>query len=237
VTALEPTPTPTPTATAVPPTPAPTAVPPPNIVYFGVQSGATPTNLDEVKQTGTNQYEVLVGALLKISWSANTATSVMLDGKGTQSLNFGTRPFEGELTLQYDGTITEFLLTATNDPAGNPATSKAGSATVRITAREVIPSNPFNLTGSVDGTGQNLLSWSYSAQDQQRITKFRIYRASVSDMNFATVAETEPLVTNFTDSTVPGCGRIYFVVATYTDVRNNLLETGPSPTSFFSPNC
>lgn len=237
VTALEPTPTPTATATPIPPTPAPTAVPPPSIVYFGAQSGATPSNLDEVKQTGTNQYEVVVGALLKISWSAGSATSLILDGKGSQSLNFGTRPFEGELILQYDGTITEFVLTAINDPAGNPATAKAGSATIKIVAKEVIPSNPFNLSGSVSGTGQNVLSWSYAGQDQQRITGFRIYRANVSDLNFAAVAETGPLVTNYTDPTLPGCGLAYFVVAIYTDFRGNLLETGPSPTSYFSPGC
>ncbi len=240
VAALLPTPTATTTATATPAptaTPVPTAVPPPSIVYFGAQSGATPTNLDEVKQTGTNQYEVVVGALLKISWSATTATSVILDGKGTQSLSFGTRPFDGELILQYDGTITEFVLTATNDPAGNPATSKVGSATVKITAKQVTPSNPFNLAGSVSGTGQNGLTWSYAAQDQQRITKFRIYRANVNDLNFAAVAETEPLVTNFVDPTLPSCGLAYFVVATYTDFRGNLLETGPSPTSYFSPSC
>lgn len=237
VTALQPTPTPTPTFTPVPPTPAPTAVPPPNIVFFGATSGATPTNLDEVKQTGTNQYEVVVGALLKISWSANAATTLLLDGKGTQSLNFGTRPFVGELILQYDGAITEFALTATNDPAGNPATAQTRGASIRITAKEIIPSNPFNLAGTVDGAGQNALSWSYAGQDQQRITGFRIYRANMSDMNFAAVAETGPLITNFTDPTVPGCGRAYFVVAIYTDFRNNLLETGPSPTSYFSPNC
>lgn len=237
VTALEPTPTPTATATPVPPTPAPTAVPPPSIVYFGAQSGATPANLDEVKQTGTNQYEVEVGALLKISWSANTATSLMLEGKGTQSLNFGTRPFEGELVIQYDGTITEFVLTATNDPAGNPSTAKTGSASVKITAKEVTPSNPFNLSGSVNGTGQNVLAWSYASQDQQRITGFRVYRANAGDLNFAAVAETGPLVTNYTDPTLPGCGLAYFVVATYTDFRGNLLETGPSPTSYFSPGC
>ncbi|MFZ1756748.1 MAG: FHA domain-containing protein [Caldilineaceae bacterium] len=237
ITALEPTPTPTATFTPVPPTPAPTAVPPPNIVYFGVTSGATPTNLDEVRQIGTNEYEVVVGALLKISWSANSATSLMLDGKGTQALNFGTRPFDGEMVLQYDGTITEFVLTATNDPAGNPATSKTASASVRITAREVIPSDPFNLSGSVDGSGQNQLTWSYAAQDQQRISGFRLYRANVSDMNFAAVAETGPLVTNFTDTTLPACGRAYFVVATYRDFRGNVLETGPSATSWFSPNC
>lgn len=237
VTALEPTPTPTPTHTPVPPTPAPTAVPAPNIVFFGAQSGATPANLDEVKQTGTNQYEVVVGALLKISWSANTATTVMLEGNGTQSLNFGTRPFEGELVLQYDGTISEFVLTATNDPAGNPSTSKSARATVRISAREIIPSAPFNLTGSVDGSGQNQLSWSYTAQDQQRISGFRIYRANVSDMNFAAVAETAPLLTTFTDAIQPACGRVYFVVATYKDFRQNILETEPSPTSWFSASC
>lgn len=234
VTALEPTPTPTPEPTA---TPAPTAVPGPKIVYFGAQSGATPANLDEVKQTGTNQYEVTVGALLKISWSTNTATSLVLEGRGTQSINFGTRPFEGELILQYDGTITEFVLSALNDPAGNPATSKSASTNLRITAKEVIPPNPFNLTGGVDGAGQNALSWNYSAQDQQRISGFRIYRANVSDMNFAAVAEVGSLVTTFTDSTLPNCGRAYFVVATYVDFRGNILETAPSPTSWFSPSC
>ena len=240
IAALVPTPTATTTATATPvptATPAPTAVPGPNIVFFGAQSGATPTNLDDVKQIGTNQYEVTVGALLKITWSVNTATTLILDGKGTQTLNFGTRPFEGELILQYDGTITEFVLTATNDPAGNPATAKGGSASIKITAKEVIPSNPFNLSGTVDGTGANVLTWSYAAQDQQRISGFRLYRANVSDMNFAAVAETGPLVTNFTDTTQPSCGRAYFVVATYQDFRNNILETGPSPTSWFSPNC
>ncbi|MBI3959309.1 MAG: hypothetical protein HY328_10915, partial [Chloroflexi bacterium] len=240
VTALEPTPTATPIPTATPmptATPVPTAVPAPKIVFFGAQSGATPANLDEVKQTGTNQYEVTVGALLKISWSVNTATALILDGKGTQTLNFGTRPFEGELILQYDGTITEFVLTATNDPAGNPSTATSGSANIKITAKEIIPSNPFNLLGVVDGTGANALTWSYAAQDQQRISGFRLYRANVSDMNFAAVAETGPLVTNFTDTTLPNCGRVYFVVATYRDIRNNVLETGPSPTSWFSPNC
>ena len=240
VTALEPTPTATTTATATPAptaTPVPTAVPVPKIIFFGAQSGETPTNLDEVKQIGTNEYEVTVGALLKISWSANTATTLMLDGKGTQTLNFGTRPFEGELILQYDGTITEFVLTAVNDPAGDPSTAKSASATLKIVANEIIPSNPFNLSGSVNGTGANVLTWSYSAQDQQRIAGFRLYRANVSDMNFAAVAETEPLVTNFTDATPPGCGRVYFVVATYRDFRNNVLETGPSPTSWFSPAC
>ncbi len=241
VAALVPTPTATTTATATPvptATPAPTAVPSPKIVFFGAQSGATPTNLDEVKQTGTNEYEVTVGALLKISWSVNSATTLILDGKGTQTLNFGTRPFEGELILQYDGTITEFVLTATNDPAGNPSTATSGSASIKITAKEIIPSNPFNLSGVVDGTGANALTWSYAAQDQQRISGFRLYRANVSDMNFAAVAETGPLVTNFTDTTAPSCGRAYFVVAaTYRDFRNNVLETGPSPTSWFSPNC
>jgi hypothetical protein len=141
------------------------------------------------------------------------------------------------LILQYDGTITEFVLTAVNDPAGDPSTAKSASATLKIVANEIIPSNPFNLSGSVNGTGANVVTWSYSAQDQQRIAGFRLYRANVSDMNFAAVAETEPLVTNFTDATLPGCGRVYFVVATYRDFRNNVLETGPSPTSWFSPAC
>lgn len=240
VAALLPTPTATTTATATPAptaTPVPTAVPPPSIVYFGAQSGATPSNLDEVKQTGTNQYEVVVGALLKISWSATTATSVMLDGRGTQALNFGTWPFDGELILQYDGTINEFVLTATNDPAGNPATSKVGSAAIKITTKQITPSNPFNLSGSVSASGQNVLTWNYAGQDQPLITGFRVYRANVSDLNFAAVAETGPLVTNYTDPTLPGCGLAYFVVATYTDFRGNLLETGPSPTSYFSPGC
>jgi len=236
VTGLEPTPTPTPTLTPLPPTPAPTAVPVPKIVFFGAQSGATPANLDEVKQTGTNEYEVTVGALMKISWSVNTATTLMLDGKGAQSLNFGTRPFEGELILQYDGTINEFVVTAVNDPAGDLSTAKSASATIKIVAREIIPSNPFNLAGTVDGNGANALTWSYAGQDQQRIAGFRVYRADVSNMNFAAVAETQPLVTNYVDTTA-GCGRVYFVVATYRDFRNNVLETGPSPTSWFSPAC
>ncbi len=80
----------------------------------------------------------------------------------------------GELILQYDGAITEFALTATNDPAGNPATAQTRGASIRITAKEIIPSNPFNLAGTVDGAGQNALSWSYAGQDQQRITGFRI---------------------------------------------------------------
>ena len=74
-------------------------------------------------------------------------------------------------------------------------------------------------------------------KDQKRITGFRVYRANVNDLNFVAVAETGPLITNFTDSMLPACGLAYFVVATYTDFRGNLLETGPSPTSYFSPSC
>lgn len=239
ITVLEPTPTPTPLPTETPtPTPVPTGtpIPAPLIIFFGIESAESPPRPDEVRQTGTNQYEIVAGALIRLRWSVGTATRVGLRGIGVSTIDYGSRPFDGDLTLQYTGDINQFELTGVNDPAGVGAQDPSTRQVLNIDVRQIIPRSPTNLVGSVVD-GQNRLSWSYDAASQQRITGFRIYRADVPTMNFVTVAQVGSTETNWLDTFTPNCDKAYFVVAIYDNFQGQTLETAPSPTSWFSPSC
>jgi hypothetical protein len=236
ITVLEPTPTPTPLPTETPLPPTATPVPAPAIIFFGVESAESPPRPDEVRQTGTNQYEIVAGALIRLRWSVTTATRVGLRGVGVSTIDYGSRPFDGDLTLQYTGEINQYELTGVNDPAGVGASDPSTRQVLNIDVRQIIPRAPTNLVGSVV-EGQNRLSWSYDAASQQRITGFRIYRADVPTMNFVTVAQVGSTETTWLDTFSPNCDKAYFVVAIYDNFQGQTLETNPSPTSWFSPSC
>ncbi len=212
------------------------AAPLPQVSFFNASSGATPPTADEVLIQGGDTYQVLVGSQVKLSWATLNATSVQLraiDNNGVL-VDYGDRPTSGDFTFRYDGTIRQLNLMASRlDAVGSPVTV---SKSVIIEAREIDLPPPYNLVGSVENN-QNKLTWSYDSILLDRIRLFRLYRASSSDMNFLPVAELERTITTWVDPIQPNCGYIYFVVATYTDVNGNLLETDPSATSWFSPLC
>jgi hypothetical protein len=235
-----PTPTPTETTTPVPPTPAPTAtrIPQPGVTFFGAESGESPARPDEVTLQGGASYQMLVGSLIKLNWSTTSATRVVLRATklDNSSIDYGNRPLSGDFTFRFDGTIRTFELTAYNEPADGLGTFPSVSQAITIQANQIRPTAPFALTG-VGEEAQNRLSWSYDPQYLSKIRSFKIYRATTTQMTFSLAAELDPTLTTYIDTTQPICDRAYFVVATYTDVEGNVLETEPTATSWFSPIC
>lgn len=203
--------------------------PPPSVVFFNAQSGASPPRLSEVQQTGFDSYQVTVGALVQLNWSVQNATNVTVQAGAN---NFGDRPAAGSLTFLYDGTFDQVVLTPKNS-SGVPA----NATSLAFQPVQVRPPGPTGLNGQVNGNGQNVISWNYPSEFQQSISGFRVYRASVPEMAFTSVGEVPATQNSFTDPVIPNCSRAYFVVATYTDFRGQVLETDPTPTSWFSPGC
>ncbi len=246
VTVLEPSPTPLPTSTAtatVTPTPTPTLTPSPTLTpvvsvsFFTADSGESPSRPDDVQLVGTDIYQIRVGSLVKLAWGVSPeATRLQLRAVklDNSTIDYGTRPLNGDFTFRFDGSIRSFIIAAFGDfPSG---ISNSPERTITINALETRPSAPFALNGT-STEGQNQISWSYDPQFLNQIRSFKIYRANVNDMNFLPIAEVDPTVTSFTDLEQPTCGRAYFVVATYTDVEGNVLETDTTPTSWFSSVC
>lgn len=235
-----PTPTPTATTTPVPPTPAPTAtrIPQPGVTFFGAESGESPARPDEVTLQGGTSYQMLVGSLIKLNWSTTSATRVVLRATkiDNSTIDYGNRPLSGDLTFRFDGTIRSFELIAYNEPAdGSPPFPTVAQA-ITIQANQIRPTAPFALVGVGEET-QNRLSWSYDPQYLSKIRSFKIYRATTSEMTFLLAVELDPTLTSWSDTTQPLCNRVYFVVATFTNVEGQLLETDPTATSWFSPVC
>ncbi|MBX2997506.1 MAG: FHA domain-containing protein [Caldilineaceae bacterium] len=235
-----PTPTPTVTTTPIPPTPVPTAtpIPRPGITFFGAESGESPARPDEVTLLGGTNYQMLVGSLIKLNWSTTSATRVVLRAAkiDNSTIDYGNRPLSGDFTFRFDGTIRSFELTAFNEPPDGSGSFPTVSQAMTIQANQIRPTAPFALVGVGEET-QNRLSWSYDPQYLDKIRAFKVYRASTGDMSFFPAVELNPSATSWIDTTQPICNRVYFVVATYTDVEGNILETEPTATSWFSPVC
>jgi hypothetical protein len=230
-------PTPVP-PTPLPPPPTATPVPPPVIVFFGADSADTPPRPDEVQLVRDSEYTVLVGGLVKLSWSTASATRVELvavQADNTQ-VNYGNRPVNADFSFKYDGKIRHFDLFAYNEPNGAATNPSPQSQRITINAREIIPTAPFNLAGSVQG-GKNVLTWSYDSQLLPVVKTFRVWRTATISGNLLPVADIPAPTTNWVDeSAQPNCGFAYFVVATYLNVDGVTKETPPS-LSWFSPVC
>lgn len=212
------------------------AAPQPQVSFFTASSGAEPAAVDEVTIQSGDTYLVLVGAQVKLSWATTNASSVKLSAVDTNGavVDYGDRPISGDFTFRYDGSIRQFNLVALRPgPTGNLSSS---IRTLNINPREIALPAPFGLTGTTENN-QNKLNWQYDSLLIERIRFFRVYRASATDMNFQRVAELERTMTTWTDTTQPSCNLVYFVVAVYTDINGNLLETNPSGTSWYSPMC
>jgi hypothetical protein len=241
ISVLEPTPTttplpPTPTPTLPPPTP--TSIPRPGVTFFGAESGESPARPDEVTLQGGTNYQMLVGSLVRLTWSTTTATRVVLRATkiDNSSIDYGNRPLSGDFTFRFDGTIRSFELTAYNEPADGSGSFPTVAQAITIQANQIRPTAPFALTGVAEET-QNRLSWSYDPQYLSKIRSFKVYRANTSDMAFFPAAELDPTLTTWIDTAQPLCDRVYFVVATYLDVEGNVLETEPTATTWFSSVC
>ncbi len=246
ITVLEPSPTPLPTETATATTtatptptltPTATATPKPEVAFFNAESGESPSSPDDVQLIGADTYRVLVGSLVRLTWSSNLSTRVQLRAVklDNSTVDYGTRPLGGDFTFRFDGSIRSFELTAHNDfPEGGTVASQP--KVITIDALEIRPPAPFAMNG-LSTEAQNQVSWSYDSQSLSLIRSFRIYRANGDGQNATLVAEVAPTETTWTDTIQPTCGRSYFVVATYLNVEGQILETESPETSWFSNVC
>jgi hypothetical protein len=218
----EPTATPPPTATATP-------LPQPRIVFFKAENGLN-TPVDHVTLIpGTNQYRVVAGSNLKLSWSVQHAAQVMLLAGG-QSL--GAQPFEGNTTLS---TVTE---SKTYELKGLNAEQKSASEFIQIQIEPNTAPPPFDFAevGLTFGHPSYEFTWAYLHESD--ILGFRIYRAAGGSLDYQRLVDLPPPARTWTDPTPPtSCDRFY-IVATYLNlITGKIEETDAGSPSWNSPGC
>lgn len=246
ITVLEPTPTPTPTPTSTPaptptptltptPTPTPVPTPPPPTVSFtaagqpGYEDKVTLINSYLSSNGWVYVYSVEAGAEIKFSWDVQGADTVFVDP-------FGQQPATLELPLPdpvtQDGTYT---LRAEKEGA------EPTNAFIQIKVfSPPAPPPPYNVNGTVVAADSIQITWSYKAQDEDRIDGFRVYRADVkTGGGFKRVGDDiDVFARDWTDGGLDRtCELAYYVVAVYTDPLIGELETPASTNSWYSPSC
>ncbi len=223
---VEATPTPKPTDTPEPPPPTetPTPTPPPPTIFFFKAEAKDTADAGQVVSLGGDQYTVVVGTDIKLSWQvSDDAAEVSLS-----PVNNSYGPGEGFLEMPDFSTndTTSYQLFATN-PSGT--TQSNVNIQVIIGA---MPQPPSTVGGTTAGT-DNTITWDWNGSED--ILGFRVYRADVPPGNNFSAVYTAGSATPFqwTD-TGADCNRIYYVVTLYSDVNLNPIETGPSLASWAS---
>jgi hypothetical protein len=253
--AIEPTETPEPPTPEPPPptaTPTATAVPAPQIISYDATSSQTIRR--EVGEDGIDVYLVDGGADVLIRWEVSDATFVNL----TERSNTGTREFRNRLAKDEISIVAsgELLLTidAFNDPNGvaadNPSDTRAYGKVSRPLRIRLNPAESFDPPTNISFSGGNSetdpvnITWQYNPQQADRILGFRVYKAAAGSSDFVPIANEADLdktARSFKDEAPPLCGRVYYVVAVYTDLTRppseNPVETDAGDTSFLTPAC
>jgi hypothetical protein len=220
------TPTPTPTVTPPPP-PPPTPIPPPKIFFFKLEPN-NPADASKVKSLGGNppRYQVLVGTDVKLSWDVSTDAEKV-------TLNPGSNPFgPGANSLQ----VVNF--SGLNPSSYQLIAQGAGGSTQQSLQIQVLPNPPPKPPSSVSGVvngDDNKITWVWTGSEQ--ISGFRVYRADVPPGdNFVAAQTVDKDKFEWTDAGA-GCGKVYYVVTLYKDVKLKDQETAPSGTSWASNAC
>jgi hypothetical protein len=223
----EPTPTPT------PPPPTETPIPAPSIFFFKVEPSNS-ADVDKVERIDDDEYEVVVGTDIKLSWETSTdAQSVTLS-----PINQSFGPGKNELEM--------FKFSVKTAPSNeNPkeytlVVQGVGGASdesleIKVVSRST-PQPPSSVGGTTNGD-DNELRWSWSG-DEDDILGFKLYRSDVPPGNdFSFQQEIlDPDARSWTD-VGGGCGKVYYIVTLYEGLDLSPQETESSGTSWASDAC
>jgi hypothetical protein len=205
--------------------PTPTPIPPPIIYFF---KAASTDNSNSVVQISDNVYTVVAGSQVALSWEVQNADQISLSDFG----NVGPK-----------GTQTTPPITLRNKTYVLTAQNAGGQSSSSIQLNLVSPpppQPPTNISGQyIKATQPLTITWQYPPQIQSYILGFRMYRGNVPGVGFqaipALVANSER---QWVDTSLPTCGKVYYVVAVYIDpATGQQRESGASTNSWSSPPC
>ncbi len=235
LTVLEPTPTPVP-----PP-------PPPDILRFVLRSASGDTgDVNMIRydaNTRTTEYNVMIGTRARMEWDVQSA--VPNDVIRVNITDFGAQAPTGQTD---NFSVIEAKLYELNASA----TGGERTAYVRIYLTFTPPPTPRNVNGPPPPLteGQPItITWQLDLLTPQ-VIGFRLYRANCQTTsgthacsefeviaNETLLTRDPPFVWIDTDTTVPTCGRVYYLTTVYRDLDQQIRETPTSTNWWYGQPC